>query len=93
MVDSVKPSYNPSNLGSLAGAMKEVLGKFLQGVDDMLPAVVIAYDRAANRATVRPTIRVLQTDGTLIDRAQIASVPVLSLGGGDAVLSFNIRLG
>lgn len=86
-------SRNPANSGSLSGAMREILGKFLAGVDDMLPAVVIDYDRTENRATVRPLIQILKTDGTKIDRAHVASVPVLNLGGGNFVLSFPIAPG
>lgn len=91
--DSTQNSRNPANSGNLAGALAEIMGKFLAGVDDMLPAVVVEYDRTENRATVRPLIRVLKTDGTVVDRAQIASVPVLNLGGGGVVLSFNISPG
>lgn len=91
--DSTQNSRNPANSGNLAGALAEIMGKFLAGVDDMLPAVVVEYDRTENRATVRPLIRILKTDGTVVDRAQIASVPVLNIGGGGAVLSFNISPG
>ncbi len=93
MAEATQNSRNPANDGSLSGALREVLGKFLAGVDDMLPAVVIDYDRTENRATVRPLIRILKTDNTLTDRAEVASVPVLNLGGGSIVLSFNIVSG
>ena len=93
MTDPTQNSRNPANSGILTGAFREILGKFLAGVDDMLPAVVLEYDREENRATVRPLIRLLKTDGTLLDRAQVASVPVLNLGGGGFVLSFNILPG
>lgn len=93
MTTPTQNSRNPANSGTLTGALKEILGKFLAGTDDMLPAVVIAYDRETNRATVKPQIRLLKTDGKLLDRAEIASVPVINLGGGDVVLSFNILPG
>lgn len=94
MTAPVSPnSRNPANEGSLAGALAEILGKFLQGVDDMLPAVVIAYDRPTNRATVRPLVTMLTTDGIAVPRAEVASVPVFNIGGGNAVLSFNIKPG
>ena len=91
--DATQNSRNPANSGGMAGMLAEVMGKFLAGVDDMLPAVVIEYDRTENRATVRPLIQVMKTDGTLVDRAQIAAVPVLNIGGGGVVLSFNITPG
>ncbi len=91
--DFTPPSVDPADEDSLAGVFRSVLGKFLQQTDDMLPAVVIAYDRATNRATVRPQIMMGTTDGKKVGRAQIASVPVLNLGGGGFVLSFPIKPG
>lgn len=90
MAEATQNSRNQANDGFLSGALKEILGKFLAGVDDMLPAVVVVYDRDSNRATVRPLIQLLKTDRTLLDRAEVASVPVLNIGGGNGVLSFNI---
>lgn len=77
----------------MLGLMREVLKKHLQGVDDMLPAVVEAYDRATNRARVRPLVRLVTTDGRQIARAPVASVPVIQFGGGGFVLSFNLQPG
>lgn len=94
MVDrSAAPSANPAYYNSLAGVFRLVLEKFLQKTDDMLPAKVIAYDRASNRATVLPLIYMVTTSNERINRAQVASVPVLQLGGGGFVLSFPIQAG
>lgn len=87
------PSRDPANDGTLLGMTRQLLDKFLQGVDDMLPARVISYDRAANRATVLPLVKLLTTDGRQVGRAQIASVPVMQFGGGNVVLSFNLAAG
>lgn len=93
MVDHANPSRDPANDDSLLGMARQVLDKFLQGVDDMLPARVVSYDRATNRATVIPMVKLLTTDGRQIARAQIASVPVMQFGGGGCVLSFNLTPG
>jgi hypothetical protein len=90
VVDNAKPSVNPVNNDSLTGTFKEILKKVLQGTDDMLPAKVLAYDRAANRARVLPLIQILGTDGSLTSRGEIQSIPVLSLGGGDFFINFNL---
>lgn len=90
---SVSPSIDPASRGDLVGTVRLVLTKFLQGVDDMLPATVIAYDRTTNRARVQPLISIVTTDGQTIRRAQVASIPVLQLGGGGFVLSFPIQNG
>lgn len=87
------PSRDPANGGSLLGMANELLKKHLQGVDDMLPARIVSYDRATNRAQVVPMIRILTTDGRQIERAQIASVPVMWPGGGGFILNFPLNPG
>lgn len=88
-----QPSNDPADDDSLAGTLRAAFRKFLQQTDDCLPAVVIAYNRAKNRATVAPCITVLTTDGRIIPRAQVASVPVMQIGGGGVVLNFNLKPG
>jgi hypothetical protein len=57
MTDSTcAPSSDPADDDSLAGVLRAVFRKFMQQTDDMLPAVVVAYDRTKNRATVAPCI-------------------------------------
>lgn len=93
MTDYPKPSRNQADEGSLAGVLNVVLRKHLQGVDDMLPARVLAYDRATNRVQVQPLIKMVLTNETLVERGQIASLPVLQLGGGGFIMSFPIAAG
>jgi hypothetical protein len=87
------PSENPSNSGGLAGVLGTVLEKFLQGVDDMLPAEIVGYDRKSNTATVRPLVAVQTTDGATVSRATVASVPVLAVGGGNFTVNFPLKPG
>lgn len=87
------PSRDPANEGDLLGMARQILDKFLQGVDDMLPARVVSYDRATNRAQVVPLVKVLTTDNRQITRAQIASIPVMMFGGDGFVLSFPLKKG
>ena len=83
-------SRNPANDDSLLGTFNVVLRKFLQVTDDMLPARVISYDRALNRATVQPLIQLIDTDGIRHNRAQNTNLPVLLLGGGGFLVSFHL---
>lgn len=87
------PSIDPADDDSLLGMANTILRKFLQRVDDMLPARVVSYDRATNRASLAPMVALLTTAGTQVARAQVASVPVLLLGGGGHMLSFNLKPG
>ncbi len=87
------PSRNQAMDGTLFGVLELFRAKFLQSTDDMLPAKVIAYDRATNRAQIQPLIVMVNTLNEQINRAQIASVPVLQIGGGGFVMSFPIKTG
>jgi hypothetical protein len=85
------PSAKPTD--DMASAMGLVLEKFLQDIDDMLPARVIAFDRVTNRATVQPLIAVLKTDGTTQSRARIEGVQVFQYSGGGFVINFPLQAG
>ncbi len=87
------PSLNPTYADSLAGAFIHILDKDKKNTDGMLPAKIISYDRTKNRAIVQPLIKVVATDGTQYDRPIIASIPVLQIGGGGFILSFNLAKG
>lgn len=87
------PSRDPANDDSLLGMARQILDKFLSGIDDMLPARVVSYDRVKNRATVVPMVKLLTTDNRQVGRAQVASVPVMMFGGDGVALSFNLKAG
>lgn len=88
------PSRNPTIDGRLRTVLRFAFRKLVQGsLDDMLPAQVVAYDRAANMASVQPLISMVTTLNTIISRAQVARVPVLQVGGGGFMLNFPIKPG
>lgn len=93
MADQDIPSVDGANLGTLNGAFREILGKFLQNIDDMLPAIVVSYDRANQRVQVQPLIMVLKTNGAPVPRAPLAELPVFQIGAGGFVLNFNLKPG
>lgn len=85
-------SRDPTNDDSLLGCFREVLRKFLQTTDDMLPAVVETYNRSSNMVRVRPSIQLVDTEGNTIDRAPL-DIPVLVAGAGGFIISFHIPPG
>ena len=89
------PSIDPANIGTLVGTFQHIFGKFMQGVDGIMPATVIAYDRSQNppRAQVQPGINIKTTDGQQFLRAQIASVVVCRMGAGGAFIDFPLKPG
>jgi hypothetical protein len=87
------PSKSPAIDGDLGAAIAFILRKFLQKVDGQLPAEVISYNRATNRATVKPLVSIIGTNGQRLGRAPIAAVPVLAIGGGNFFMNFPLGPG
>lgn len=59
----------------------------------LLPAKVVQYNRTTNVATVQPMVMVVDTNDNTRMRNNIASVPVLSLGGGGFTINFPLKQG
>lgn len=93
MADTNLTDADPGQSATLAGVIEYVFKKMLQGIDGQLPAEIISYDRQSNRATVRPLITRITTAGERVERATVASVPVLALGGGDFGITFPLKAG
>ena len=94
MTVNAPPSGNPADKYSLQGVIRKVLDKFLQKrIDDMLPAVVIAYNASTNMACVQPLITVVTTDGQQVPRAQYAAIPVYQISAGGFIMRFPINAG
>lgn len=92
-MSNADPSRDPGDDDSLVGTFNTILRKSLQNTDDMLPARVVAFDRVKNRVQVQPLVAMVTTSGQQVQRAQIASLPVVQIGGGGFVLNFNLQPG
>jgi hypothetical protein len=84
-------SFDPSMRGDLTGVLRYVMQKFLQNMDGMLPAMVIASNRST--VSVQPLISIITTSNTIVERSVIPSVPVQWPGGGGFVMTFPIKPG
>lgn len=93
MSDNQQPSRNPADDNNLTGVIRNAIRKEMQNVDGMMPFEVVSYDRATNRATVRPLVQMMGSDGEKKDRAQIASVRVLQPGNAAYSVSLPIKPG
>ena len=88
------PSIDPADNDTLAGTINFALVKALQATDDMLPAKVIAFKPGPPAyVQVQPMISLLTTINTQQSRAQLAEIPVLSMGGGGFVIYFSLKPG
>ena len=93
MTDVSFPRLNPADSRTLSGAVANAIRDEMMNMHNMLPAQVIAYDRASNRASVQPLINMVDTANQTIVRNQVVSVPVLQLGAGGFFLSFPVNSG
>jgi len=93
MTIDARPSRDPANDESMPGTFQDAMRKMLRRTDDMLPAKVLSYNRAKNRARVQPLVSMVTTEGEVVSRAPVASLPVMQLGGGGFVLSFPMAPG
>jgi hypothetical protein len=90
----VNPAVDPANQDTLAGVLKEVVHKMTQSLDGMLPAKVLGYSAGPPpMVQVQPMVMMVNTDQQTVSRGQIASVPVVQLGGGNFFLHFPIQPG
>jgi hypothetical protein len=90
-----KPIVNlmPGEAKTPKAALKALFGLHGLKLDKLIPAEVMAFDRAQNLATVKPLIMVVDTNDQTRSRLPIGNVPVLSLGGGGFHVSFPLKQG
>jgi len=89
----VNPDFDRSNQGSLQGVIAQALRQFQKNHDTCLPATVISYDRTKNIASVQPQIQMVAYGGNLVNRGELATVPVFASGGGGFVVNFPLVAG
>lgn len=88
------PNADSANEGSLPGGIEAAIrAYFLNHFEGMLPAKVISYDDAKNRATIKPLVMMGTTDGVKVSRAEVANIPVYRFGGGGFFMRFPIKPG
>lgn len=91
MTEQQIPSQDPADTLTLAGGLRAVFNKLMQGTDVQLPAKVLSYDRVNNVATVQPLIALLTTSGETVSKPSIARVPVVALGCSGFAINFPLK--
>lgn len=83
-----------SNKGSLAGSLNEFISAyFRENIDGQIPAQVVSYDSASNRAVIKPLVMMMTTDNKKVGRATVANIPVFRYGGGGFFISLPVKAG
>lgn len=83
----------PAARKKLVSAIDAMLYRLQVDMENMLPAIVVAYDRDSNMATVRPIIMNVDVNDNRLTRYELSKIPVLSIGGGGFHISFPIKQG
>lgn len=88
------PNNDTANQDSLTGGIRaEIRSYLLNEFEGMLPAQVISYDDATNRAVIKPLVMMGTTGGTKVSRAQVSNIPVYRFGGGGFFMRFPLKAG
>lgn len=87
-------------IGNASGEKSRLLGAIAAAFrgekmadDNLLPAVIIDYDRDKNIAKVKPLIQWVDVNEGLHSRTPISDVNVISIGGGGFHISFPLKAG
>lgn len=87
------PAYNPADLSSLEGLLFYLADQVNLELECCLPAIVVSYDRAANRAVLQPAVSEVATSGQKISRDKLYDIPVLTMSGGGYFINFPLSSG
>jgi len=88
------PDTDAANDGSLAGELGAFISSWMRdNNDDMLPAQVVSYDEASNRAVIQPLVMLGTTDGSKVSRATVSGIPVFRYGGGGFFIRMPVKAG
>ena len=94
MSDTISvPQYDPSNENTLQGLLSQHAEQVTKTMEVMLPATVISYNRTSGFASVQPSISMVSATGQIVPREPIGSIKVVTIGGGNFVLSFPLPAG
>lgn len=80
--------------GDITYAINQAINQHMRdNVDDMLPATVVSYNAATNRAVVKPLSVMVDSAGRQIEREPIGDIPVYRYGGGGFVVTLPVQPG
>lgn len=87
------PSYNPADTNTLDGLNNFLQDKIFFNLEKVLPGIVESYDRATNRATIKPAITGIASQGQKVSKNPLVNIPVFCLSGGGITMSFPLKKG
>lgn len=85
------PAHNPADENTFEGLNNVLVDKIAMGLQNVIPAIVQSYDKATNRAVVKPAITGIASQGQKVPKEPYIDIPVLNISGGGFVVSFPIK--
>lgn len=88
-----QPNISPPNSGTLQGVFNSAFFASMKALNTCMPAKIINYDRASNRAQVQVMINTVMTNNQQIAGIQVSSIPVMISGGGGFMINLPLQSG
>lgn len=88
-----QPGEANSSPNFFAAGMAALFNADALRTNKLIPARILQYNRTTNVATVQPLVMLVDVNDNARTRNQIASAPVLSLGGGGFTVNFPLKDG
>ena len=75
-VTQTVPGYNPADTNTLDGMNNMLFDKIGMNIECCIPAIVQSYDISTNRATVKPAITGVASQGQKVSKPAYVNIPV-----------------
>lgn len=86
-------SENPADNDTLEGLNNFFQDKLFLHLEKVIPGIVESYNKTTNKATIKPAITGIASQGQKVSKDLLVNIPVLQLGGGNITMTFPIKPG
>lgn len=87
------PAYNPADTNTLDGMNNLLMDKMGMSIDCAIPGIVESYDKSTNRATIKPAITGVASQGQKVSKPAYVNIPVMRIGSNKTFISIPISKG
>lgn len=84
---------NPNDQNTLVGSLNLAMNSVKRSTEVSLPCRVTEVNEDRTRVSVQPLIKLIDLEGKSYARAEIKDIPIVTNGGGDFLISFNVQVG
>ncbi len=84
---------NQNDQETLVGSLNIAINAAKRDIEVMLPCKIVDVNSDRTRVNVQPLIKLIDQTGALYHRAEIRDIPIVTHGGGNFLISFNVSPG